>query len=85
MANDSETIIQLEIIAHYILEKWLPSKTFFDDLDEPRCLLALQSLSKKLGVSWDEWMNILHDARPKWFQDELTLSHILKDINLDGF
>ncbi len=80
---DIPTIDQFELLVNYILNVWLVSNTFFDDIEEPRCLLVLQNLAKKMGITLDVWMIIMNKAQPKWFKDEMQLNKILQGINTD--
>jgi len=78
--HDCTTVELFGILVEYIGDKWYASPTFLDDIDEPRCLLVLQLLAKKLGIGLKEWFEILEEYRPDWVKEDIALSQILKDI-----
>lgn len=72
-----------EIVAGYVLDKWLSSESFIDDIDEPRCLIALQHIAKRLGIDFEHWLELTNRAKPKWFKESIKLEQILQDVNID--
>ena len=81
--DDMPVAEQFEIVANYILNIWLQSDTFYDDIEEPRCLLVLQSIARKLGISFKEWLELTDRAKPEWFKEDIKLGKILKDVDIN--
>lgn len=78
--QECETQELFGILVEYIGKKWYASPTFLDDIDEPKCILALQELAKRLGIDFTKWLDIIHTYKPNWVKENIALSEILKDI-----